>query len=106
MKTIKLISERWLEQKKSQADFTKDAENKAAIIAEIVEAEKHVEARSEVEAAAAKLGYRRNGYAGTCKATGVEVKPGCGFAKKSVNGRWETFSFVHVQAEVNHPGVE
>lgn len=97
MAAIKLITERWLNDKKSTLRITRGEESKAALEAEIAEAQKHFDARSAVEELAKKAGFRVNSYEGKCVVSGQQVKPSCGFAKKNTLGKWETFSFAEVQ---------
>lgn len=103
MAAIRLISERWLNNKKAElpsvAKTTSDGSpnpNYAAMEAEITEAEKHLAARREVERIAKQHDFRPNSYEGKCAKSGAVVKPGCGFTRKE-NGKWTTYSFPVVQ---------
>jgi len=77
-------------------DGTANPEYDAAV-AELAEVEKHFAAKNALEAMAAKQGFRRNSYAGTCAKTGKEVKAGTGFVAKNELGKWVTYSFPAVQ---------
>lgn len=95
MTTIQLISEKWLSDKKSQLSMTTGEESRRELEVEIADAERHLAAKNEVIALAAKRGFRRNSYDGVCKVTGEAVKPARGFVVKEGN-KWITYSFAAV----------
>jgi hypothetical protein len=105
MTAIRLISDAWIAKQREILAITAPGEGRDRLALEIAEAEKHLKAKNEVVAAAAKLGYRRNERDGKCARTGAEVKAFKGFCRKEPAG-WRVYSWEAVQAEVGHPGVE
>ena len=102
MATIRLITERWLNDRKNTLNITRGDEAKATIEAEIAEAQKHFDARCAVEVLAKKQGFRPNSYEGKCQVSGQQVKPSCGLVRKNDAGKWDTYSFAAVQEIVGY----
>jgi hypothetical protein len=106
MGAIRLVTEAHVRDLETRLAVTaSDSPRRNEFTAELTEARKHLAAKNEVRAAAARLGYKPNEREVTDEA-GRPVKPGRGFVRKDpATGRWEGFSFEKVQAEVGHPGV-
>jgi L-rhamnose mutarotase len=101
--TIRRVTEQAVTDKQRELSVTaKDSPRHAEVQAELAELQKHLGAKNAVVALAAKLGYRRNQYDGKCCKTAAPVKALAGFAKKSVDGRWQTYCWDVVQAETGY----
>lgn len=106
MAALKRLTDRGLDQYKQRVSITAKttadgSENPhyAKAVRQLAAAQCHYDATRRIGDQAKVAGYRRNDYAGVCKATGVDVKEGAGFAKKEA-GRWVVYSWDAVQNQL------
>lgn len=88
-----MISEKWLNSRRTLRDATKPGPARDDLTAEIEAAEKQLAGEEAIVKALAAKGYRRNQRAGRCAVTGAEVREMAGFIRDDGRGRWEVVSW-------------